>query len=340
MPGEFGPLVQPGWPDLKGGPDLAKNFLTGFQQGAMVNYRSRQLENQLANYALQAKEHELTDALREKQFGLAQQRLGIYAEAANNRADAERARVESARDRLDLQRDVFNLASTKYSDRLEGLGGITSVESQLAEEGLVPGTKEYLRRSLEAGQQYAGKLGSSNWNAWQKKLYDNSNTAANSQLQYWKAEKKNFDDDLSRQAFGGKLETDLSKIQDWQSLPDAPSVTSFGWDWRHAKLPTVTTKTPEGVKMVKGTDGVDRPVAVSTLKQLNERYQKLQSDFDSIAPQVHRPDINVFPKGGSLDDLARQAINDPNASSAHKAAARQRLGLPTDGSQDGSVAGP
>lgn len=276
----FGPLVEPGWPNLQG-PDLARNFLSGAQLGASINAKQRALENQLAGLTLKAQAMEYDHELDRAKFGLAQDKLQMQA-------DRNAALLDIAHANLGLREQTANLAVTKYNDLVEGKSGLVEAQAILDSEHLHPGDEGYIERFNQLTAPIIGKVPTSTLNAVQRSVYNNNNAAIKEKQQYLNSDTKHFTSEASGILYGNAnpVNPDLTPVIDYEKLPNKWS--GGGWFGGDVKIdPTV--------KLVPQTDGTEREVAVSELRRLNARYKELDGIRQSLAKRhvVDRPDLGV-----------------------------------------------
>lgn len=76
-----------------------------------------------------------------------------------------------------------------------------------------------------------------------------------------------------------------------------------------------------------------------------KEYRDWQTKKESLPQQISAPGHGVYPQSSPYgaprdrNELARRALNDPNAEEKYRAAARRQLGLNPDGSEDDTVSG-
>ena len=317
----FGPLVEPGWPDLKG-PDMGQKFLAGAALGAEMNRRKQALENQLALYALKAQQMENQNSIRERQFELATQVADWKHEKDVQGLNDASRRIDLARDGMDLREQAFNFKTEKERQRQEGVAGIFNALSELDAEGIKPGDPNYEREVLSRTAPFAATAPSAVVNNVQRNALNKHNDAIKQSRIAFDSEQRQFYNDIGRVLYGGNtLTQNLDPILHPEKLPDETSGGIGGWSIGPYK------NKPTGNKIVTGPDGKKATVSMKDINDLKKRWDAITARRNSIPSPVDRADLGVFKDQPiTLQQKAERALIDPNASPEAKAAAHKYLG--------------
>ena len=148
MPGEFGPFVAPGWPDLRG-PDLAGGFMQGAALGANINKAREQLERQMMQMSLNAQTDKINSNIREAEY----RRKLSEGEQRQERADEMAG--------LRAQMDAWSMA--KQGEQLRRAGDLIDNEKNRAlyflNEGVSKNDPDYAAKLYRGFFLYPGKPG-------------------------------------------------------------------------------------------------------------------------------------------------------------------------------------
>lgn len=314
----FGPLVEPGWPNLPQS-DLGTKFVNAFAIGTEISRRKQALENQLAGMALKAQAMENQTQLREMQFGLAQQRLEFDRDKALQNAEFARERLGMADQTLGLRQAMFDAKQQKLSDAAEGTANLFNAEASLAEEGIHPGDKnfeaEYLRRISNTGAP------PSVISAAARTALSNHYAQVRNRERDFDAQMKAFRERFGAEVFGNPMIQDVSVLGDPKSLPDDTTTTGV-WPFRETK--------PTGKKLVSSVDpsgvALNKPVSLSVLEKYKKQYDQLIAGKNDIPLTHDHSDLGVYSQpANTMRERAQRIQSDPTASTAAKAAAEKWL---------------
>lgn len=332
----FGPLVEPGWPDLKG-PDIAEKFLAGAALGANINAKQKALENQLALYSLRAQGAENLNEIREKQYELARDKMMLGNQVAWANVDLAQQRVQGM---LTNQEQLRALASDKVqiaNDRLQeeinnnrkkwdrwnsqqkAQSQMMGIEAQVLGEGLTPGTEEYKRRVTQLSSNFAGQLSPSVYNGVQRTLFMNNNAAWQQKRTAVLDQEKAFRDDIKDNVWGDGITTDLRPILHPEQFPHPKKGNWWSGYETDPNSIEIPAKDPTGMPY-------QRPVAIKTLQDMKKRYEELQKTKSQIGTGINRPDLGVYTDHVETpDEKANRILQDPEATDEERNAATQWL---------------
>lgn len=313
----FGPIVEPGWPDLKG-PDMGAKFLSGAYIMGNINAKTQALQNQMAQYALKAQGLEQENALNEKKFALAQQGQEQKYDMANWRADiAER--------RLQLGGDAFNLTAQKYEDRITGNQAMIGAAASLAQDGIGKDDPRYPDEFLRRVTAASAKGDPSVYHQLVQSNINDYNINANRQDAVLQRQEKMLLDKIGSKLYGDPTLHLTGPIEHPENYPEETS--GGGWGWGNFGLPTYKAgeeKTGYRTGSITLPTGDEKPVKFKTtdITSLAKEWQALQQAKSKRLPVVDMPSLGIYSKPASTPgERADRIIADPNSSEQAKEAA-------------------
>lgn len=264
----FGPLVEPGWPNLPVS-DLGTKFINAFALGSEINRRKQQMENQLAAMAIRERQNEMMNQYREAEF--------------RRKLDQGEQRIMLAEQGRNLQNEIFQWKVNKDQETQEDIMGLAQ---GLGKIKLAPDDPnrpsaiwDVIQNNSRAAKAAPGLI---------KDAFGNYNSATRSRQSKWAQDYNDFLKDFKNSVGRGQF-TDLNLIynmDNWKTDPKKP-----GMLW--AEIPTTQT----------GPDGQPIKTAVTLPAQkvidLNKRLKKLDEEHANMPRQVTNEYANAQESGYS-----------------------------------------
>lgn len=337
MASAFGPLVEPGWPDLtKGAPDIGASFMKGIAGAATIaeiGAKRQRLENQLAMYALKMQDMEADNALARDRFDLAvkaqqlnseqkQGALELAKERATNQADHWYNMHQEAIAREGRLSDTQKRKDEDKAKVEEASANLETVRARVQAENpnLEPGSDAFLAKLREAASADIGKLPTSSRNKWDAIFLHQHNEDRNFQVKSLDTDRKIFNSNVARvlQA-GDTLNIDYDKFLHPETLPPYQTKEG-GWFGTGVGAKTVDT----GDKSIIVKDPVTqlpvaRRVSMATLNQFKKDLQDLNRRQANVGSLISRHDIGVsgahpWPSNGRAGLVPGQTYQKPDGS--------------------------
>jgi hypothetical protein len=330
-------------------PDFGQNIINAFAKGAMINQKARDLKNDLAKIALLEREQQFKEQKWPQEFAQKEREIGVRNLMLEMNLDA-RTRGLDLRE-MDL-RNKWGEKTDQFNEFTNFTHGLRDIDPNAPDAE----ARYWQLVDENAAGAYtpAGRATGNRW--WQQ-----FNTNARTKRTAFQADKKAWYNDTAKTMFDGYPGPwdhlmDRNQWEDQYGLdPDSDAgkaaksagapvidghvrVGSTAYDPKSGKVvPTAQIEgaAPTGDVFIKTRDRATGAVTgyitkPGTLVEKKIREWHRLNDRELNLPQQRQvPGYNVYPQNlptdSSLDDLARQALQDPNATEQHKAAARARL---------------
>lgn len=320
----FGPIVEPGWPDLKG-PDMGAKFLSGAYIMGNINAKRQELENKMAMYALKMQQMEGEDSLKEKRYQLAVDTLQSniqhkdqMLELQGRGADAKDAMVQLALNKFD-QRNAGDKAMFDAATNV--LTTVPKDDERFPNAFLQAVTSN----ARDADPAKARMLIQTNVNDY--------NINANRQDTALAHREKMLLDKIGSKLYGDPTLHFTDPIEHPELYPE--EMTGGGSTWSNIKK--WATGQPygedEGPPKKSGirTGSVTLPTGdtkevkfkTTDLTELTKQWQALQKAKDKRLPTVDMPEYGVYAKpADSPRERAQRILADPDSDPAKRQAAQ------------------
>jgi len=304
-------------------------FLNTFHVASQMNSQRQKLEQ-----ALQVAH--MKNDMDEREFGLKMDNMAtrhaIAVASLQQRAAHQDDMLEMAGRGMqireagaELDRKKFDFTVDKQNDRIAGTEAILDVEKELGAEGITPESPNYFTEYSSRLNSRAAAAPASTFNKALsmagKRVNDTSDRLQKDNI----AKSNAFAEDVGRTIFGDPKFQDLRPVIDYKNLPDQPPPGQSWTDWIMRK-PVPPSQATGNKVYTYATSAGDKQAVVSTKKlaELNKTYNDIMEERKRIPSKIPLGTYDSTEKE-TLRDRAVKIANDPNASSAAKAAAEKYL---------------
>lgn len=314
----FGPIVEPGWPDLKG-PDMGAKFLSGAYIMGNINAKRQALENQMAQYALKIQGMEQENSLKEKKYELDKQAL-------EQRGDVGFWRADIAERRLGLQGDIAQSVVDEKQKKIDGNRAVINAVTSMYQDGIGKDDPRYgdeLPRRVISASPYADQALIRQ--VLQANLGD-YNLNANRQDQALIHREKMFLDKMGSKLYGDPTLHLTGPIEDPSQYPEEKTGGSYFGPFG---LPTFKKSKEELTGYRTGTitlpsgETVEKKFKTTDLTTLAKEWKAIQEAKSKRLPSVDLPSFGIYSKpAASAAERSRRIVADPDEDPQKRAAAQ------------------
>lgn len=329
----FGPLVEPGWPDLKG-PDLGAKFLSGAYIMGNINAKRQELENKIAALSLKSMSDEADNARKDGMYQLAVERL----QSSNQFKDQEiqlRTQAGEARDaRVQLAFDKFDQRNAGNKALFDAANNVLTT---------IPKDDERFPNAfVQAVTNNARDADPAMYRTLIKTNIDDYNLNANRQNTALVHQEKMLLDKIGSRLYGDPTLHLTDPIEHPELYPE--EMTGGGSTWSNIKKWATGQSYGEdegpphksGIRtgsITLPSSGETKEVKFKTtdLTELTKQWKALQAAKDKRLPTVDMPEYGVYAKpANNTAERVQRILDDPDSPPDKRQAAQAWRDAHTD----------
>ena len=297
--------------------------LNAWSMATQIKQKRNELEQRMAETVAHDRQLEIENKFTKDRLGLELMRIQSEAGYRQNELGIQQQRIGIEKNNSDRQVDALKYKMNQGDKAGEARHQLSMIQSQLDEEGIPRGTRQWREEYDKRSAPYIADLPGSQYNAAMRYVQSNQQNVINQETKNQENREYAFQKKVGAQLFGNAGVSDLGPVINPGSLEDETKTEGKFW---HTEVKTGTgNKKIYYQDLQTGKKTFVRNATWKELTDLHNEWQSLNKSRGELSDPINDPDTGVQPPARTLKERAQRISTDPNASNQAKAAAEKYL---------------